>query len=573
MILTARARIIVLMSVVSIVIGTLGEEFTTSFLGIALLVWFGYEFFVFRYWCDIAVPKASVQRQFRNERGVVRTFYTNRRYAIETSVRFRSAIGAVYVDVQDTTPGIAVFQRGKNRSQATAKDFGSIQMNYEIRSNQPGIAKFLGVQFHLQDLNGLFAATRFVSTADEVSVLPGVIRSGSLMPKTKHANELPPPGIHRQPRPGIGSELLEIREYVPGDPPKSIAWKLSAKRDTLLCKQYESEVPIRCTLLIDVSKSMRLGYPGPTSLAQVIDLAGTLVETIHAARDPVGVAFFDGQQNSVMQPSRNRKAIVEMFKRMADVGSVAHEPVDAPFDSFVPQAFDLAMQRYPKEMHESIPRVGFRLFPLSPTLRRRRRIRFQLSSVLAASHGNRAGMIGELMTDDQLFSNHLQRFLAENEIPYSGPVFNAKGRFHFSDPEKVSRLSNLLRYRVRKGIDNELFVIMIELTDVSNQLSTLIQSIRYAKARHHRVAVVSAWPPGYPKPRAEELDERPIDFEMATPREITQKSERRFRVNAFFAVKKQLSRLGVPLITATDETASQLLLSQLELVRAGRAAV
>lgn len=573
MILTARARLILLFALIATVLGILGEEFTSAFLGIALLIWFGYEFFVFRYWCDIAIPKTTVQREYRNERGAIKTFYTKRKYAIQTTLRFRSAIGSIYVDAGDLPPGISAFQRGSIRAQATAHDQGTLQFAYEIRANQPGIARFHGIQLDLQDLHGLFAATRFLSAPAEVSVLPGVIRSGALMPKTKHANELPPPGIHRQPRPGIGSELLEIREYVPGDPPRSIAWKLSAKRDTLLCKQYESEVPIRCTLLIDISKSMRLGYPGPTSLSQVIDLAGTLVETIHAARDPVGIAFFDGDRNRVMPPSRNRKAIVEMFKQMADIGAAKIAPVDAPFDPFVPPAFDLVTQRYSKHVFDSMARVGFRVFPLSPSLRRKRRIRFQLASVLAASRKQRAGIIGELMTDDRLFSHELQRLLSDHEVPYVGPVFNSAGQFLFSDPHKVARLSNLLRFRVRKGIDNELFVIMIDLTDITNQLSTLIQAIRYAKARHHRVAVVSAWSPGYAQPRAEELDERAGDLDMMTPQEITQYSERRFRVNSFFAVKKQLSRLGVPLICATDETASQLLLAQLELVRSGRAAL
>ena len=40
---------------------------------------------------------------------------------------------------------------------------------------------------------------------------------------------------------------------MPGDPPRTIAWKVSARRDRLITKEFESEVPVRCTLFLDTS--------------------------------------------------------------------------------------------------------------------------------------------------------------------------------------------------------------------------------------------------------------------------------------------------------------------------------
>src|SRR5207302_354096 len=65
-----------------------------------------------------------------------------------------------------------------------------------------------------------------------------------------------PPGMHRLYRPGSGSELLDLRDYQPGDPPRTIAWKVSARRDKLITKELEREVPVRCTLLLDTSRSV-----------------------------------------------------------------------------------------------------------------------------------------------------------------------------------------------------------------------------------------------------------------------------------------------------------------------------
>ena len=86
-----------------------------------------------------------------------------------------------------------------------------------------------------------------------LAVLPKLVDAEARQRATKRFNLLPPPGIHRLRRPGSGSELLDLRDYRPGDPPKRIAWKASARRDKLITRELESEVPIRCTLFVDAS--------------------------------------------------------------------------------------------------------------------------------------------------------------------------------------------------------------------------------------------------------------------------------------------------------------------------------
>ena len=46
-----------------------------------------------------------------------------------------------------------------------------------------------------------------------------------------------------------GDELHQLRPYRPGDPPRSISWKHSARRDTLLVREYEK--PVGVDILLD----------------------------------------------------------------------------------------------------------------------------------------------------------------------------------------------------------------------------------------------------------------------------------------------------------------------------------
>ena len=45
-----------------------------------------------------------------------------------------------------------------------------------------------------------------------------------------------------------GEELHQLRPYRAGDPPRSIAWKHSARRDTLLVREYEKPIGIEVVL-------------------------------------------------------------------------------------------------------------------------------------------------------------------------------------------------------------------------------------------------------------------------------------------------------------------------------------
>ena len=132
------------------------------------------------------------------------------------------------------------------------------------KAPSPGVLRFEGVKVRVADLHGFFYRRVFLRDPVEFLVLPPLTDDEGRQRATKRFNTLPPPGIHRLRRPGSGSELLDLRDYRPGDPPKMIAWKASARRDRLITKEYESDVPVRCVLFLDTSDGVRLGPPGNT---------------------------------------------------------------------------------------------------------------------------------------------------------------------------------------------------------------------------------------------------------------------------------------------------------------------
>src|ERR1700712_2025645 len=63
-------------------------------------------------------------------------------------------------------------------------------------------------------------------------------------------------GLHRSPRRGFSSEFAEYRPYQPGDDPRYVDWKIVARTDRYVVKQFEEETNLRATIVLDVSRSM-----------------------------------------------------------------------------------------------------------------------------------------------------------------------------------------------------------------------------------------------------------------------------------------------------------------------------
>jgi uncharacterized protein (DUF58 family) len=63
-------------------------------------------------------------------------------------------------------------------------------------------------------------------------------------------------GLHRSPRKGFSVEFAEYRPYQPGDDLRYIDWKIAARSDRWVVRQYEEETNLRASIVLDVSRSM-----------------------------------------------------------------------------------------------------------------------------------------------------------------------------------------------------------------------------------------------------------------------------------------------------------------------------
>jgi uncharacterized protein (DUF58 family) len=129
-------------------------------------------------------------------------------------------------------------------------------------------------------------------------------------------------GLHRSPRKGFSVEFAEHRPYQPGDDLRYLDWKIAARADRWVVKQFEEETNLRATLVLDVSRSMAWsGSPARlTKRAYAEHLAGALALLLLRQRDAVGLVRFDDRVRTAVPALARRVQWQRIVASLAEPG-------------------------------------------------------------------------------------------------------------------------------------------------------------------------------------------------------------------------------------------------------------
>jgi len=126
-------------------------------------------------------------------------------------------------------------------------------------------------------------------------------------------------GVHRSPFLGEGTELAEIREYLPGDDVRTIDWNVTARTGHPHVKTYEVERDTSAFFLIDRSASMGFGTAAQTKeelLQQVV--AGVSAMMLRRG-DRIGGMFFGETRLAALDFTTGRKAALRLLELLTVV--------------------------------------------------------------------------------------------------------------------------------------------------------------------------------------------------------------------------------------------------------------
>jgi uncharacterized protein (DUF58 family) len=388
--LTSRACWLLVTLLLILSLGLLRPSLPLTLVGLTLLLWFAGQWLLFLLRLP-GVRQLRLEREVRDDRSSVATLWAGQAFEVRVRLINEGWLPSPHVAAEDHLPFAVEYLDGSNLTQGVVAARRSLEMTYRIRCGSAGMARFEGVRLQAADRQGFFYHVHFLHAVVVLPILPLLTTRPSQPASVKRHNLLLPPGIHRFRRPGSGSELFDLRDYLPGDPPKTIAWKVSARRDRLITKEFESEVPVRCTLFVDTSSSVRVQAPSGLSsrqnryekaLDRLVDIAAGVLQANAGIHDLTGLCMFDEHAARNIAPDRGSIHRTECLRLLAEAGALQPGRQYVNPDHLLPLAYSFATEIYPELLRPAVNSVPLAMTWMDGFSGYSRRLRFGFFELL-----------------------------------------------------------------------------------------------------------------------------------------------------------------------------------------------
>ncbi len=537
---------IVTLAALALASGLLMRQEPLALSGLTMLVWIALE------WLNFRLRTAGVSHEFtpcrRRVNGQTRASHIlviEQEAQVEVEVFLSSRLRGLRCRFEDAVPQEIPWIDGSPAHVTDVQSAGYVVWRYVLRPAITTRTSLPGVQVTLSDSQGLFRLHWFAPLYQDVTVLPFLVRPQPTVSVLKQQNVQMLPGTHRHRRAGYSTELLGIREYQPGDPPRSIAWKATARLGRLMTCEYESEAPIRATLLADLSPAWYIGRPGPAPADKIIAASSSLARLLLSDGDPVASLIVSQTEPMWTPHGLGERHLTRLLLRWLSFSRpLSVEGVN--LNILIPLAWTCGARRFPELFDEAINPPKLSAF----TRRRCRKSvaqRQQLASALSTLYGGGPGVALRLQFDDSLFRERCRRLLEEHPgmvdltvLPRQQAALTEEAR------NAAHSMHRGLLARVAHANDNELFIVIGAVPEHPADRESLLDVVRVARAEHHRVMFV--------------------EICAASSVEAQAASE----TVAFADFQRELVRLGAKFSRLDDPRLMQKAAAEIELLRLGR---
>ena len=143
---------------------------------------------------------------------------------------------------------------------------------------------------------------------DELRVYPDTTRllhPAALDPK----RVLAALGVKPAPRRGDGMDFDSLRDYLPGDDPRRVDWRATARRGRIVVRQFQHERNHTVLIAVDASRLMAGDVDGRSKLDHAVDAGLALAYAALQAGDRVGLIAFDRELRGFCAPRAQRRQL------------------------------------------------------------------------------------------------------------------------------------------------------------------------------------------------------------------------------------------------------------------------
>ncbi len=145
-----------------------------------------------------------------------------------------------------------------------------------------------------------------LASACQVQVVPDVLHASERAAGTGLRGE------QAALRLGAGAEILQLRDYRRGDPPRAVDWKASARRGRLISRDYSEDQHLQIVLAVDAGRASGLRAGDTDRLALYANVAARFAERAAALDDGVGLIVYAERPLVAVAPGRGTAAVARV---------------------------------------------------------------------------------------------------------------------------------------------------------------------------------------------------------------------------------------------------------------------
>ncbi|MFC6225604.1 DUF58 domain-containing protein [Hymenobacter artigasi] len=202
----------------------------------------------------------------------------------------------------------------------TAIQPGETQIiDYQLRPTKRGEYAFGALNIYAASPLGLVRRRFRYAQGKVVPVYPSFLQMRQYELLAIH-NRLTEVGVKRIRRVGHSMEFEQIRPYVPGDDPRSMNWKATARRagtgaaDALVVNHFQDERAQQVYCLIDKGRVMRMPFDGLSLLDYAINATLVVSNIALLKHDKAGLLTFSNRPGAMLAADRRPGHLLKLLE-------------------------------------------------------------------------------------------------------------------------------------------------------------------------------------------------------------------------------------------------------------------
>ena len=176
---------------------------------------------------------------------------------------------------------------------------GQKEIAYTLRPTERGEYHFGNILVYIKTVLGLVIRRHIIKAEEMVPVYPSFmqLRKYELLSQTTMQSEH---GNKRMRKIGHSMEFEQIKEYISGDDIRTVNWKATARKSSLMVNNYTDEKSQQVYCIIDKGRLMKMPFNNLSLLDYAINSTLVLSNVCLRKQDRVGLITFSNKMGTVL---------------------------------------------------------------------------------------------------------------------------------------------------------------------------------------------------------------------------------------------------------------------------------